>query len=268
MTHNANHNQSHRDDCLFCMDHLHEAALGILEPDDRSRLEHHLAECGVCRAELAELDATVNLLPLSVDQVQPRAEVKATLRDRLNAEMNAPQSPAPVETKPTSRKEQKQRTFTPRRPMWALGSVFAGLCVALLAIGAWTFLPIGNDDDNAPRGQMSVLAMETSDCPGCHEDTRGHIGANLETSDGMVVAWNLDPTEKHEVWCVNRDGKRTMVGELQVDDSGAAMQNMQFPDSVGDYDQIYVARNDGTEELTVAPNKMKSDNDSDATPPD
>jgi hypothetical protein len=157
---------------------------------------------------------------------------------------------------------------TSRRPLWTLGTIAAGLLVALFAISAWSFLPF-TDDDSAPPGQMSVLAMESSDtCQDCHEDTRGHIGANLDTTDGMVVAWNLDPAQNHEVWCVNKRGERLKVGDLVVDSTGTATQTLSFPEAVGNYDQIYVARNDGTEELTVAPNKLKSNGDPPGTPPD
>ena len=76
MNQTAPNNQSNPDDCLFCMEHLYETALGILEPEDRPRMEHHLADCNVCRSELPELDAAVNLLPLAVDQVQPRSSAR------------------------------------------------------------------------------------------------------------------------------------------------------------------------------------------------
>lgn len=263
MTQLATDNQSPQDDCLFCMEHLYEAALGIVETEDRPRLEHHLADCDVCRAELAGLDATVNLLPLAVEPVAPRPELKRSLRQRMESELRSPQG---ASIQPL-RSPQEITTASPRRPLWTLGTIAAGLLVALLAISAWTFLPVG-DDANAPRGQMSVLAMESSDtCEDCHEDTRGHIGADLETTDGMVVAWNLDPGQKHEVWCVNKHGERLKVGDLVVDSSGTVTQTVSFPEAVGNYDQIYVARNDGTEELTVAPNKLKSNGDPAATPP-
>lgn len=267
MTHVATNNPSHHDDCLFSMDHLHEAALGILEPEDRERLEHHLAECDVCRAELSELDATVNLLPLSVDQAAPRPHVKQSLLTRMETELALP--PASTTIAKTSRRRPDPRRNAPlaRRPLWTYGSVFAGLCVALVAIAVWNILPFSHDTSNAPDGQMSVLAMEASDCEDCHEDTRGHIGAHMDDTDGMVVAWNLDPAQKHEVWCVNSLGEKYMVGELEVDSTGTAMQTIRFPEAVGGYDQIYVARNDGTEELTVAPNKIKTNGDSSATPP-
>lgn len=265
MTHTATNNQSHQDDCLFCMDHLHEAALGIVEPADRPRLEHHLAECDVCRAELAELDAAVNLLPLAVDQVDPRPETRGILHQRMQAELQSPQQLSANNTGVT----EISSAFQTRRPLWAFGSLAAALLVALLAIAAWNFLPIGDDNNGAPQGQMRVLAMESSDtCEDCHKDTTGHIGADMEQKDGMVVAWNLDPNQKHEVWCVNKRGERLMVGELQVDSSGTVMQSVSFPEPVGGYDQIYVARNDGTEELTVAPNKVRPDGDPGATPPE
>jgi hypothetical protein len=226
----------------------------------------------VCRAELAELDATISLLPLAVDEVAPRAHVKESLRNRMETELLAPPVTG-VTTTPGHSAD--ARISTPRkldtrfrRPLWTLGTIAAGLLVALLAISAWSFLPFTGDDP-APRGQMRVLAMESSDtCEDCHEDTRGHIGANLDTTDGMVVAWNLDPAQKHEVWCVNKRGERLKVGDLVVDSTGTATQTLSFPEAVGNYDQIYVARNDGTEELTVAPNKLKTNGDPAGTPPD
>ncbi len=271
MTHMANYNPSPQDDCLFCMDRLHEVALGIVDPEDRGRLEHHLAECDVCRAELAELDATVNLLPFAVDEVAPRSHVRANLRERMEAEMAAPPASGVIRElrTPVNADAAAQSLNSPSRgPLWTLGTIAAGLLIALLAISAWSFLPF-DDDAPAPRGQMSVLAMESSDtCEDCHEDTRGHIGAHLDATDGMVVAWNLDPAQKHEVWCVNKRGERLKVGDLMVDSSGTVTQTVSFPEAVGNYDQIYVARNDGTEELTVAPNKLKSNGEPAGTPPD
>lgn len=272
MTHMANHNQSPQDDCLFCMEHLHEAALGVIEPEDRGRLEHHLADCAVCRAELAELDATVSLLPLAVAEVSPRAHVKNSLRHRMEAEILAPPATTvtstpgyPANTRTSTRQKPDTRF---RRPWWTPGTIAAGLLVALLAISTWSFLPFTGDDP-APRGPMRVLAMESSNtCEDCQKDTRGHIGADLDATDGMMVAWNLDPNQKHEVWCVNKRGERLKVGDLVVDSTGTATLTLTFPEAVGDYDQIYVARNDGTEELTVAPNKLKSNGDPAGTPPD
>ena len=144
-----------------------------------------------------------------------------------------------------------------------MGSVFAAMSIALIALAAWNLLPIGTSDGSMPQGQIRVLAMESSS-----EGTGGHIGADPEEKDGMVIAWNLDPTQKHEVWCVNRDGVKTMVGELDVAQSGSVMQTVSFPEAVGAYDQIYVARNDGTEELTVAPNKLRNSDIPSGTPPD
>lgn len=261
MNQSAPHNQPIQDDCLFCMEHLHEAALGILEPEDRPRIEHHLADCNVCRSELHELDATVNLLPLAVDQLDPRPYARESLLNRMHAEHHQPRG---TEQKRFAARAQLRPKPTPaRRPLWTMGSIFAALSIALVAIAAWNLLPVGIADDSMPQGQIQVLAMESSS-----EGTGGHIGADPEGKDGMVIAWNLDPAEKHEVWCVNRDGVKTMVGELDVAQTGSVMQTVSFPEAVGGYDQIYVARNDGTEELTVAPNKLRNGDIPSGTPPD
>ena len=261
MNQTAPNNQSNPDDCLFCMEHLYETALGILEPEDRPRMEHHLADCNVCRSELHELDAAVNLLPLAVDQVQPRSSARGLLLARMQSEQDHPPAPPRATVRP--HEASLPRPGTTRRPLWAMGSVFAAMSIALIALAAWNLLPIGTSDGSMPQGQIRVLAMESSS-----EGTGGHIGADPEEKDGMVIAWNLDPTQKHEVWCVNRDGVKTMVGKLDVAQSGSVMQTVSFPEAVGAYDQIYVARNDGTEELTVAPNKLRNSDIPSGTPPD
>lgn len=135
---------------------------------------------------------------------------------------------------------------------WSIGGVFAGLCVALLVIGAWNFLPFMGSDGDLPRGQIEVMAMENT-CPDCPHETGGQIGADPKEKDGLVVAWNLDPKRKHEIWCVNRDGMHTKVGNLEVAETGSVMQKLSFPDEVGGYQQIYVIRDDGAEELSVQP---------------
>lgn len=269
MTTTDMHKTKEHDDCLFCQDHLEEAAMRTLESDVQYRMESHLARCSMCRAELAQIEESLKWLAITVDQVEPSANVKSAFMARFQAERDAGTSEEPLaspgmehprpsgDSPPTSR----------GRAPWSYGALVAGIAVALLLIGAWNFLPIRQSGGDLPAGQIQVMAMENT-CPDCHDETGGHIGADPTEKDGLVVAWNLDPARKHEVWCVNRDGKHTKIGDLNVEQSGSVMQKMSFPDEVGGYQQIYVVRDDGAEELTVAPGASKvTDSDPPALEP-
>lgn len=235
------------DDCLFCAEHMEEAALGILEPEDRERFEHHLTQCSICLGELAQLDSAVQLLPLTIPLESPSDELKARLQHRfLTAQAEEPAS-TPSPRKPEQR--QKAR-FAPGQPLWTISTFISGLCVAMAVIGLWTLLPSGDDTNVSIGRDFQVYAMSSSD-----STSVGHIGADLDKKDGTLMAWNLDPNTSHEIWCVDRDDNKWKVDELIVADTGAAMQTVTFPDEIGSYKQIYVARHDGTEELTVTPNR-------------
>ncbi|HEY7049986.1 MAG TPA: zf-HC2 domain-containing protein [Jatrophihabitantaceae bacterium] len=77
-------------------DYLAAYVLDALEPDESARLEHHLATCDVCQAELAKVDWIPRLLPLvdlddleRLERAAPGAEPAApppALLDRLIAD--------------------------------------------------------------------------------------------------------------------------------------------------------------------------------------
>ena len=68
--------------------------LGSLESDEREAVERHLEDCERCREEVRWLQPAIDLLPESVAQIEPPAQ----LRERLLAEVqseSAPAKPAP-----------------------------------------------------------------------------------------------------------------------------------------------------------------------------
>lgn len=268
MTNLDMHTNQENDDCLFCQEYLEEAAMRTLEPEIQQRMECHLARCPMCRAELAQIEQSLQLLAYSVDQLEPSPAAKQRLMARFESERDQPRQEAPYQLaapkpKPTTAPSPRIGRHVP----WSYGGLFAGLAVALLIIGAWNFLPFNKSDSNLPGGQIEVMAMETT-CPDCHDETGGQIGADPKEKDGLVMAWNLDPQRKHEVWCVNKNGHHTKVSDLKVADSGSVMQTVSFPDAVGGYQQIYVVRDDGAEELTVIPGTGRDgDPNSTTTPP-
>jgi anti-sigma-K factor RskA len=72
-------------------DELAAYALGALEPGEAAELERHLAGCQECRTELDWLRPAVQLLPESVERVEPPPKLREGLMEQVRAE--AHQSP-------------------------------------------------------------------------------------------------------------------------------------------------------------------------------
>jgi anti-sigma-K factor RskA len=67
-------------------DDLAAYALGVLEEREAAELQGHLAGCETCRAHLLWLQAAVDLLPRSVEQLEPPARLRRRLAATVRAE--------------------------------------------------------------------------------------------------------------------------------------------------------------------------------------
>ncbi len=67
-------------------DELAAYALGALEPGEAAELERHMAGCEACRTELEWLRPAVQLLPESVERVEPPPELREGLMEQVRAE--------------------------------------------------------------------------------------------------------------------------------------------------------------------------------------
>lgn len=95
-------------ECAFVDDLAAPFVLSALELDDRRRVERHRASCRDCDALIAELQAPVDLLGISVRQFEPPARAKLALFDQIakTAQQEAPflqptvaaETPVPVPT--------------------------------------------------------------------------------------------------------------------------------------------------------------------------
>jgi anti-sigma-K factor RskA len=93
-------------------------ALGVLEPGEALELERHLDYCAECRAQLRWLRPAVDLLPSSVERVEPPLELRAKILDQARSE------PGPA-TPSAERSSSARRGW---RPVAAVGAV--GLLLA------------------------------------------------------------------------------------------------------------------------------------------
>jgi anti-sigma-K factor RskA len=70
--------------------------LGALEPGEAAELERHLAGCEECRTELEWLRPAVQLLPESVERVEPPRELRGRLMEQVRSEAESAAAPRPA----------------------------------------------------------------------------------------------------------------------------------------------------------------------------
>lgn len=269
-------------ECQRCIANAEAYALNALEGIERRTIEHHLLWCGKCRRMIADVRRVTNLLPFLAEPAVPSPEAKSNLFARIagsQAEDESVERPVahahPWETRPVAAKTPGKNGATRSSPWqrWIGPALIAPLAIALLLLSAWTNSLRNEVDSLEARQQMPAnlaqIGSTDSDlqlyalkpaCPECAETkASGQFGGNPDSSVGVVVAWDLDPNERHQVWCVNKQGEKFLISDLDVEHTGSVFQAVNFPDTLGGYQQIYVARHDGTAdpqaELLVAMNE-------------
>lgn len=73
-------------------DELAAYLLGALEPGEAAALEQHLAGCEECRTELAWLRPAAQVLPETVERVEPPAELRMRIMDEVGASQPSPRA--------------------------------------------------------------------------------------------------------------------------------------------------------------------------------
>ena len=105
--------------------------LGALEPGEAAELERHLAGCEECRTELEWLRPAVQLLPESVERVEPPRELRGRLMEQVRSE---------PEGAPARRRVRRWNIGG-----WSLRPV-AGLAALVLVVAAVAAYAIGSGD--------------------------------------------------------------------------------------------------------------------------
>lgn len=172
-------------------DDLAAYALGALQEREAAELERHLAGCEACRTELGWLQPAVDLLPRSIEQLEPPAALRERLMATVRAEARDTSSAGIGAAAPRRR---RQWGALLRRP-----AIAAAAAVSLLVVGAAAGYLF-----HQPRDSSSVIAARpTSAAP-------PNLAGTLEREDGSaILAMSRLPAlprdDVYEVW-VERDG--------------------------------------------------------------
>jgi hypothetical protein len=180
-----------------------------LQPDEADRLADHLIRCGACRAERAELAATVELLQLTEDR-PPAAPPRLGARVVAEAE----------------RRRGRRR--------WVPGLVAATL-VGLVVGGA-----LGWQLAAPPEPSVAVpleAGSETTEVAGLvvftPTDERLRVELRL---DGLPA---LEEPGVYEAWLYGEDGRIVSIGQLTTVDGEVAAE-LQARGSLADFRTFWV----------------------------
>ncbi len=165
-------------------------ALGALEEREAAELQRHLADCEDCRMQLRWLQPAVDLLPRSVEQIEPPAGLGKRLMATVRAEAREV-SRAGVETEePRGRRGWGTLLW---RPATAVAAA------ALLVVGA-----AGGYLLHQPGDSSSVITARPSSA------APSNLAGTLKREDGSAILTMsrlpaLAPNDVYQVW-VERDG--------------------------------------------------------------
>ena len=220
-------------------DELAAYMLGSLEAGETAAFEEHLATCRRCQERERWLRASVDVLPASVEQVEPPPALRARLMDVVWEEAGASQDATrPRHSARAARGPRAWLGSLALRPATALAAT-----VLILAAGVAGYA-IGTDES----GTTKIAATGTSAAP----QTTGTLVRSGDV--GVLRVANLPQRQSrvYEVWLV-QNGKPLPSTLFQVkrDGTGAA----GIPKGLDDSTQMMVTSEPagGSEQPTTQP---------------
>lgn len=195
-------------------DELAAYALGALEPEEERALERHLEGCESCRSRLRWLSPAIDVLPASVEQLEPPRRLKRSLMTIVAAEAADAEREARAADRPRSRRSFAASLLRPAAALATLTLIALGVAIGLLASG--------DEDGGGPSASSTVIEARAIGAP------RG-VDAELQLfRDGpaMLTASQLPPLADDEVFqlWIER-GDRVLPGSTFVADRhGSAEQ--------------------------------------------
>jgi anti-sigma-K factor RskA len=204
-------------------DELAAYMLGALEPEETVAFEAHLETCDRCQARERWLRVSLDVLPSSVEQIEP----PPALRDRL-IETVRREAGAPLEA---PRREGAARGIRRWLGSLSLQPATALAGVVLLLVAGVAGYAIGSDGGGSDT--TTIAASGTSAAP----QTTGSL---VRTGDAGVLRVSNLPQRRgriYEVWLV-QDGKPVPSTLFQVGSNGTGAAGI--PDGLDDSTQVMI----------------------------
>jgi anti-sigma-K factor RskA len=216
------------------LDLIPEYTLGSLEEPAAHHVATHIAECAICRQEMAAYQQIADQLALAVPTATPSAELKARLMDRIHGLGEPPLSPVAAKRAPASNRWQLL-------PRWVPAGAFAGvLVILLLAVSNLLLWQRLNRLEviTGPLGMRAIALQNTAGAAGAS----AFVVMGADGENGVLVVDHLPPLnedQEYQIWLA-KDGALTSGGTFDVDEDGYRGLRLTAPDSLLTYSDVYV----------------------------
>jgi len=190
--------------------------LGSLDDLERQAFERHVAGCGECQEELERLRPAADVLPGSVEQLEPPPRLKASLMEVVEREA----------------REAGAEQAAPRGPRLRLRFTRPALVAAVLLIGlavAFAVAQLGGDETRTVAATVDRATPQA--------------GGSLRIADDRATLRlhdmpDLGGARVYQVWLQHGD-RLVPTRTFEIGHSGAG--RVELPD-VRDADGVYVTR--------------------------
>jgi anti-sigma-K factor RskA len=246
-------------DCKDCADQILLFAAGALSDDEAAAVREHLSTgCPRCAGRMAEAEATLSLLALTLPPDMPSEQVRQKLLDRLATERR------PAAPLLTNRNTRLNSNGAGGPPWWMQLAIPSAIAASIAAAGTIFFMsrieqrnsdnPVSVVALNQTIGQLTAIVQQkehelsTLRAAGAAQTVqwasdRGLKFLQLDGTDKQPpgaagnIFWDTDrgvwhfyaaglkpvPAGKtYELWFVTNDGKTVPAGQFDPDVDGAA----------------------------------------------
>ena len=206
-------------------DDLAAYLLDALSADESREVERHLEGCRRCRERARWLQASVEVLPTSVEQLEPPPELRERLMRTVRAEAAAPAPAAPGVTPTRARRGWLDMLRAVPRPALALG-------VTLIALAAVAGYAIGTGDDGTTTSTVSAQVDPAL------PDATASLERDGDSGVLRVEGLPQRPGRIYEVWLAEGEEVRP-AGLFQVDRAGRGAA--AIPQGLNGADRVMVS---------------------------
>ncbi len=242
--------------------------LDAVTPEEREAVEAHIAQCPDCVKLIGEMQATLDLLPLSVSQVAPPPQLKGRILAAVQASATASsqttphagRSTPPLRALPPLIQQRQatppaQRRSTPRR--WVTPLLAAAAVLFLLLSGGLATWNVSLQHDvstlKANAINTTTYAIKgTQSAPGVTGDAKYLSGKGVDVTVMTVHGLpKLEGQQVYQGWKLQ--GKQTIsVGLLNVQQDGTTA-TLNIAGNVKGNDAIAVSIESGPTATPDAP---------------
>lgn len=234
-------------DCQEFEEAIGSYALGALSEEERLAADAHLAECPKCRRTLEQLQAIMELFPLSVPAVDPPPRLKEQIIARIQADATAQQvgSTLPIMATPPRRR-------TPWRRV--RGSLLAAMLPLLLIIvGGLVFWNLSLNQQIAQlSGRIPAPVTYTLSGTASDAATTGQIIYYQQQNITVLVVHDLPQlsgTQVYQGWLLQGNTPLS-IGLFNLENGVATLD---FQGNLQDYDTAAISLEHGPNASLNAP---------------